>query len=297
MLIEFLAFFGKVLAWKMGFPVSDSGWWFGFHHHSYRMQNRWVARNILRVLDLARYSAIKASFTHGCDFAPTLSDQKNKNQEALWSPKLRKFCFCVLTASARPLCLPWTIKTSVVAQVAQRSQSGGRTIAMVTQGLQWSPNGGTVVATAIAQWTPLFGQEGHHGGTREIEASLKLIHNVYNSTRVCFLFCFYGATNGRPLCNHSSTTAMRAHSFGLLWAICERPASSATFLRLFWTCSKLHGDHGGHGEVWTSCVPPFNDEGSLSTSFLPSTATWYIYKTHQIPNLKCFSPRLAVVFV
>ena len=287
MLIEFLAYFGKVLAWKMGFPVSDSGWWFGFHHHSDRMQNRWVARNILRVLDLARYSAIKASFTHGCDFAPTLSDQK-KNQEAQWSPKLRKFCFCVLTASARPLCLPWIIKTSVVAQVAQRSQIGGRTIAMVTQGLPWSPNGGTVVATAIAQWTSLFGQEGHHGSTREIEASLKLIHNVYNSTRGFFFFFWRGdqwPTPVQPFVDHGNACAFLWPPLNDLWATGLFGDLPATVLNMLKT------------EVWTSCVLPFNDEGSLSTSFVPSTATWYIYKTHQIPNLKCFSPRLAVVLV
>ena len=57
----------------------------------------------------------------------------------LWWPKPRKFCFCV-TATARPLCLPWTTKTVVVAQhVAQRRQNGDRPIAMVAQGLPWSP--------------------------------------------------------------------------------------------------------------------------------------------------------------
>ena len=43
-------------------------------------------------------------------------------------------------------------------QVAQRRQSEGRTIAIVAQVLPWSLNGGTVVATVIAQWTPLVGQ-------------------------------------------------------------------------------------------------------------------------------------------
>ena len=51
-------------------------------------------------------------------------------------------------------------------------------------------NEGTVLATVIAQWTLLVGQRKHNGTTREAEASLKLIHNVYN--RVHFLY-------GRPL--------------------------------------------------------------------------------------------------
>ena len=63
----------------------------------------------------------------------------------------------------------------------------------------------------------------------------------------------------------------------LLWATCEWPTSLATFVRLFWICSKLHGDQGVHGEVWTSFVPPLNDQGSLSASFVPSTATWPVF--------------------
>ena len=40
----------------------------------------------------------------------------------------------------------------------------------------------------------------------------------------------------------------------LIWVTCERPASSATFLLLFWTHSKRYGDHGVHGVAWTSSV-------------------------------------------
>ena len=127
------------------------------------------------------YLTRKAPFTQGCDLRATLSDHKN-GQDAQWSPKPRKFCFCV-TAEARPLCLPWTTKSAVMAQqVAQRRQSGGRTIAKVAEGLPWSPNGGTVDATVIAQWTLSVGQRRHNGGTRKAEALLKLIHNVHNCT-------------------------------------------------------------------------------------------------------------------
>ena len=114
----------------------------------------------------------------------------------------RKFCFCV-TAAARPLCLPWTTKSAVMeqhVQVAQRRQSGHRTIAKVAQGLPWSPNGGTVGATVNAQWTLLVGQRRHSGGTRKTEASLKLIHNVHNSRHV--LRGDQWPTTVHPFCDH-----------------------------------------------------------------------------------------------
>ena len=214
---------------------------------------------------------LKPPLHRAATFVPPLCDHKN-GQDAQWSPEPRKFCFCV-TAAARPLCLPWTTKAAVVAQqVVQRRQSEGRTITMVAQVLPWSLNGGTVVAIVIAQWTPLDGQRRHNGGIRKADVSLKLIHNV----RI-----FYWATNGRPLCIHSATTAMCVLSSCLLWATCERPSSSATFVRLFWTCSKLHGDHGVHGDVWTSYVPPLNDQGNRSASLLPSTATWPVLWSHK----------------
>ena len=86
------------------------------------------------------YALLKPPLHRAATFVPPLSDQKN-GQDAQWSPKPRKFCFCV-TAAARPLCLPWTTKSAVMAQqVAQRRQSGGRTIAKVAEELPWSPNG------------------------------------------------------------------------------------------------------------------------------------------------------------
>ena len=202
---------------------------------------------------------------------PPLCNHKN-GYDAHWSLEPRKFCFCV-TAAARPLCLPWTTKAAVVPQhVAQRRQSECRTIATVAQVLPWSLNGGTVVATVIAQWTPLVGQWRHNGGTRKAGVSLKFETQCSH---------FYWVTNGRPLCIHSATTAMCVPSFCLLWATCERPTSSATFVRLFWTCSKLHDDHGVHGDVWTSSVPPLNDQGNRSASALPSTATWPVLWSHK----------------
>ena len=139
------------------------------------------------------------------------------------------------------------------AEWRQNHCHGGSNVAVVAE---WRHSG----ATVITQWSTLVSQRRHNGGTRKADVSLKSIHNV----RIV-----YWATNGRPLCIHSATTAMCVPSSCLLWATCERPTSSATFVRLFWTCSKLHGDHGVHGDVWTSYVPPLNDQGNRSASLLP----------------------------
>ena len=62
---------------------------------------------------------------------------------------------------------------------------GGRTIAMVAQGMPWSSNGSAVIVTVV-------GQRRHNYGTSEAEASLKLIHNV-NNNNVAHFF------TGRPM--------------------------------------------------------------------------------------------------
>ena len=146
---------------------------------------------------------------------PHLSDQKI-DQDAQWSPKPRQLCFCV-TAAAQSLCVPWATKIGVVSQqVVQRRQSGGKTIVMMAQWLPWSPNGGTVVATVIAQWTLLIGQRRYSGGTREAEASLKLIHNVYNSTN--YVTGDQWPTPVHPFCDHSDTCAFFLPPLSDLWA-------------------------------------------------------------------------------
>ena len=147
---------------------------------------------------------VKLPLHRAATFVPPLNDQKN-GQDAQWSPKPRKFCFCV-TVAARPLCLPRTTKSAVMAQqVAQRRQSGGRTIAKVAEGLPWSLNGGTVVATAIAQWTLSVGQRRHNGGARKAQALLKLIHSVHNSTY--FLRGGQWPATVHPFCHHGDVCA------------------------------------------------------------------------------------------
>ena len=169
---------------------------------------------------------LKPPLHRAATFVPPLSDQKIY-QVAQWSPQPRKFCLCV-TAAARPLCVPWTTKTAVVAQqVVQRRQSGGRTIAMVVQGSPWSPNGGTVVATVIAQWTLFVGQRRHSGGTREAEASLKLVRNVYNSTHYF---------TGWPMADHCASSMRPRRYVFLPPAFFERPVSDCPPRRPLFDC-------------------------------------------------------------
>ena len=164
---------------------------------------------------------LKPPLHRAATFVPPLSDQKN-GRDAQWSPKPRKFCFCV-TAAARLLCLPWPTKAAVVAhQVAKRRQSGGRTIANVAKGLPLSPNGGTMDAIGRAKEAQWWYKEGK---------SCSNWYTMFITVRI-----FYGTTNDRPLCIHSATTAMCVPSSCLLWATSERPTSSATFVRLFRTC-------------------------------------------------------------
>ena len=150
---------------------------------------------------------------------PPLSDQKMVRK--LSGRPNQKFCFCV-TAAARPVCLPWTTKSAVMEQqVAQRRQSGHRTIAKVAQGLPWSPNGGTMGATVNAQWTLLVGQRRHSGGTRKTEASLKLIHNVHNSRHV--LRGDQWPTTVHPFCDHGDHGVRAWRCLNVLCTTFERP--------------------------------------------------------------------------
>ena len=190
---------------------------------------------------------------------PPLSDQ-NFDQDAQWSPKHRKLCFCV-TSTARPLCVPWATQTVVVAQqVVHRRQR-----------VEAEPSPWWLKSCRDrrmeAEWSPQWSLNGRYWSAKEVQWWYKAGRSI---------------AHGRPLCIHSATTAMRVPSSCLLWATCERLTSSATFVRLFWTCSKLHGDHGVHGEVWTSSVPPLNDPaGNLSASFVPSAATWPVLWSHK----------------
>ena len=151
---------------------------------------------------------LKPPLHRAATFVPPLCDHKN-GSDAQGSPEPRKFCFCV-TAAARPLCLPWTTKVAVVAQqVAQRRQSGGRTVAMVAQVLPWSLNGGRVVATVIAQWTPLVGQRRHKEGRRVARIDTQCSH---------FLLGDQWPTTVHPFCDHGDVCAFILPPLSDLWA-------------------------------------------------------------------------------
>ena len=105
--------------------------------------------------------------------------------------KVLFLCNCYRTT----LVPSWTTKIDVVAQqVEQRRQSWGRTIAMVAQGLPWSPNGGGLVATVIVSRTLLVCQRRHNGGTRKAEA-LNMLKNSRHPWRGLSVIC---ATFERP---------------------------------------------------------------------------------------------------
>ena len=138
---------------------------------------------------------------------------------------------------------------------------------MDAQASPWSPNGVRVVVTVIVHSTLLEAERRHRGGRNvaHIEGLSSTVERIY-----------YVAVIGRPLCIHSATTAMPLRHLCLIRATVERPTSSVTLLRLFWTRSKFDGSHGVHGDCWTSCVPPFNDQGIHAASFGRPMATWSV---------------------
>ena len=69
---------------------------------------------IVGLVSCMNAALLKPCLCRAATFVPPSSDQKI-DQDDQWSPKPRKFCFCV-TAAARPLCIPWTTKTAAVTQ-------------------------------------------------------------------------------------------------------------------------------------------------------------------------------------
>ena len=187
-----------------------------------------------------------------------------------WNPESSVSVYnCCSTTPVHSLndqnCCSGTTGRAKKAEWRQNNCHGGSSVAVVAE---WGHSGRHSNRSMDAIGRPKEAQWWYKGGRRVAQIDTQCSH-------------FYWATNGRPLCIHSATTAMCVPSSCLLWATCERPTSSATFVRLFWTCSKLPGDHGVHGDVWTSYVPPLNDQGNRSASFLPSTATWPVLWSHK----------------
>ena len=211
---------------------------------------------------------IKAPFTQGCDLRATFERPEKWSGRSVvdQTQKVLFLCNCCSTTLVPSLndqsCCSGATGRAKEAEWRQNHCQCGWRVAVVAEwrhsGRHWSLNG--------RYWSA-------KGGTMVVQGREKRCSNWY--TMFTTVRIFYGATDGRPLCIHSATTAMCVPS-SCLRATDERPTFSAIFVRLFWACSKLHGDHGVHGDVWTSCVPPLNDQGNRSASFLPSPATSFV---------------------
>ena len=169
----------------------------------------------------------------------------------------RQFCFCV-TAAARPLCFS-------VNHHSCYNGTKGRTKEAEWRQSHWSAKGGTMVVQ---------GRQKHHANWHA------MFTTVRNSLR---------GEQWLPLCIHFATMAMRMPSSCLPWVTCERPTSSATFVQLFLTCQKLHGDHGVHGQVWKSCAPPLSDQFNHSASFKSLTVTSPVLRSHKGGGRRSYS--------
>ena len=81
-----------------------------------------------------------------------------------------------------------------------------------------------------APWSPQWSLNGRYwsakGGTMVVKESRSV-------AKIDTQYSQYGETNGRPLCIHTAPTAMSVPSSCLLCSTCDRPTSSATFVRCF----------------------------------------------------------------
>ena len=173
------------------------------------------------------YRMLKGHFTQGCGLRGTFERPVNWSGSSVvaQTDKVLFLCNCCSTTLVRSL--------NHRQEVVQRRRIGGRTIATVAEGLPWSSNGDTVVATVIAEWTLLVGQRRHSGGTREAEASLKLTHNVYNNTH--FLRGDQWPTPVHPCCDHGDVCAFLLPLLCGLWGTDREGNLCATVLNMLKT--------------------------------------------------------------
>ena len=163
-----------------------------------------------------------------------------------------------MNAPAWSKCLPWITKFSEKAQnVTQRRQSGNRVIAMMAQGLLWRYNGD-------------------------------------NSDRLMHAFDWPKEAQGRQKHRFKWKTLFTISILQPQWYVCLLSTSFEQHVSnqpLFWTCSKLYGNHGIHGHVWTYPVPLLNDQGNhLASLERPPMATWPVLWLHMVPDPFPISP-------
>ena len=116
------------------------------------------------------------------------------------------------------------------------------------------------------QWSPQWSLKGRYwsvtGGTVVVQGRQKHRPNWYIMFRTVRIFTGWPKVDP-GLCIHYATTAMCVPSSCLL---------SATDL-LGDLCTTVLNTLKTHGVVWTCPVLPLNDQGNLSASWVPSTAT------------------------
>ena len=114
-------------------------------------------------------------------------------------------------------------------------------------------------------------QRRHNGRTRGAETLLRWQDNFYN--RAHFLkgdhwliivqslrcMCLAPASFEQSVCNQLPQ-----------WPLYD-----------FFNMLKLHGNHDIQGKVWTSCVPPLNDQCNHSTSSESPMVTWSVLWWHK----------------
>ena len=138
--------------------------------------------------------------------------------------------FFSVTAATRPLCLPLTTKTAGVSeQVAHRTQNGSKNHC----------HGGSRVAV-VAKWRHSVR---HSDRSVDVIGSPKEAEWWYKGDRSSdwytmfktvsiFLRSDQWLTPVHAICDHGDAGVFSS----LLCATCGRPTSSATLVRLFWTC-------------------------------------------------------------
>lgn len=180
------------------------------------------------------------------------------------------------TLHAEPLSLLSSLHTlQTKTHILQEGEVGVLSSSMQLRG-RWRPWEAVWWDRGPVTWCTLsVSQRRHNGPTREAEASPRLRARFATECICCM------ATIGRPFNVHSVTKAIRMPLFCHLWTTFESPPCSATFVRLFWTCPYLYGDHGVHGNVWASCVRLLDDQDNYSTLFEPPTAIWAALWSHK----------------
>ena len=115
-----------------------------------------------------------------------------------------------------------------------------------------------MVATVITQWTLLVDQRRHKGGTKETEASLKLIHNVYNSA---YFF------TGRPKANHCTSILRPRRYMRLPPASFEQQVSDRPPRRPLCDCFE-------HAQNFTATIASLARSGCSLCHLLTTKATF-----------------------